>query len=109
MVGSPPRHPAPARLFFGHGSLEHNVAPPQRGRCTRQIRPARIPLRAPDKIGAKIRLARLVRVHYKLGLGARGVEKNTVSVRHRDRDDLAATTLHDFIETIQKEIRERSL
>jgi len=65
--------------------------------------------RSPDKIGAKIRLARLDRVPYMLVLGAREVEENTVSVRHRDRDDLGATTLHDFIETIQKEIRERSL
>ena len=65
--------------------------------------------RSPDKIGAKIRLARLDRVPYMLVLGAREVEENTVSVRHRDRDDLGATTLKDFIETIQKEIRERSL
>jgi threonyl-tRNA synthetase len=65
--------------------------------------------RSPDKIGAKIRLARLDRVPYMLVLGAREVEENTVSVRHRDRDDLGTTTLHDFIETIQKEIRERSL
>lgn len=65
--------------------------------------------RTPDKIGAKIRLARLDRVPYMLVLGAREVEEGTVSIRHRDREDLGAATLHDFIETIQKEIRERSL
>ncbi len=65
--------------------------------------------RSADKIGAKIRLARLDRVPYMLVLGAREVEEGTVSIRHRDRDDLGASTLHDFIETIQKEIRERSL
>jgi threonyl-tRNA synthetase len=65
--------------------------------------------RSADKIGAKIRLARLDRVPYMLVLGAREVEDGTVSIRHRDRDDLGATPLHDFIETIQKEIRERSL
>jgi len=42
-------------------------------------------------------------------LGAREVEEGTVSVRHREREDLGAAPLHDFIETIQKEIRERSL
>lgn len=65
--------------------------------------------RSSDKIGAKIRLARLDRVPYMLVLGAREVEDGTVSVRHRDRDDLGATPLHDFIQTIQTEIRERSL
>ncbi len=65
--------------------------------------------RSSDKIGAKIRLARLDRIPYMLVLGAREIEDGTVSVRHRDRDDLGATPLHDFLETIQNEIRERSL
>jgi len=65
--------------------------------------------RSSDKIGAKIRLARLDRVPYMLVLGAREVEDGTVSIRHREREDLGAIPLHDFIETIQKEIRERSL
>jgi threonyl-tRNA synthetase len=65
--------------------------------------------RTSDKIGAKIRLARIDRVPYMLVLGAREVEDGTVSVRHREREDLGAVSLHDFIETIQKEIRDRSL
>ena len=43
-----------------------------------------------DKVGAKIRLARLDRVPYMLIIGAREAESGTVSVRHRDRDDLGA-------------------
>ena len=65
--------------------------------------------RAADKIGAKIRLARLDRVPYMIVLGSREVEQNTVSVRHRDRDDLGAMTLDDFVGTICEEISNRSL
>lgn len=62
-----------------------------------------------DKVGAKIRLARLDRVPYMLVLGAKEVEEGTVSVRHRDRDDLGAKPLADFIAEVTAEIRERRL
>jgi threonyl-tRNA synthetase len=62
-----------------------------------------------DKVGAKIRLARLDRVPYMLVLGAREIENNEVSVRHRDRDDLGTQSVDDFVAHIQKEISERSL
>ena len=62
-----------------------------------------------DKVGAKIRLARLDRVPYMLVLGAREVENNQVSVRHRDREDLGTQSVDDFVANIQKEISERSL
>jgi threonyl-tRNA synthetase len=65
--------------------------------------------RTADKVGAKIRLARLDRVPYMLVLGAREVEEGTVSVRHRDRDDLGTTTLDDFLGTIRAEVANRSL
>jgi len=65
--------------------------------------------RTSDKVGAKIRLARLERVPYMLVLGAREVEEGTVSVRHRDRDDLGTRPLDDFIGTICEEIASRSL
>ena len=61
-----------------------------------------------DKVGAKIRLARLDRVPYMLVLGAREVENNQVSVRHRDREDLGTQSVDDFVAQIQKEISERS-
>ena len=62
-----------------------------------------------DKVGAKIRNARLERVPYMLVLGAKEVEEGTVSVRHRDKDDLGAKPLDQFIADITAEIRERSL
>jgi threonyl-tRNA synthetase len=62
-----------------------------------------------DKVGAKIRNARLERIPYMLVLGAKEVEEGTVSVRHRDKDDLGAKPLDQFIEEITAEIRERSL
>ncbi|MCU0797023.1 MAG: threonine--tRNA ligase [Akkermansiaceae bacterium] len=65
--------------------------------------------RSSDKVGAKIRLARLDRVPYMLVLGAREVEEGTVSVRHRDKDDLGTKPLDDFIGTICEEIASRSL
>ena len=65
--------------------------------------------RSNDKIGAKIRLARLDRVPYMLVLGAREVEDGTVSIRHRDNEDLTTKPLPDFIAAIREEIRTRSL
>jgi threonyl-tRNA synthetase len=62
-----------------------------------------------DKVGAKIRNTRLERVPYMLVLGAKEVEEGTVSVRHRDRDDLGAKPVADFIAEITEEIRERKL
>ncbi len=65
--------------------------------------------RAAEKIGAKIRLARLDRVPYMLVIGGREAETNSVSVRHRDRDDLGSIPLDDFVANIQKEISTRAL
>jgi threonyl-tRNA synthetase len=65
--------------------------------------------RTSDKIGAKIRNARLDRVPYMLVIGQREAEEGTVSVRHRDKDDLGAKPLDEFIAEITAEIRERSL
>ena len=62
-----------------------------------------------DKIGAKIRLARLERVPYMLVVGAREQETRCVSVRHRDRDDLGSRSLDDFVGQIYDEIQTRSL
>ena len=65
--------------------------------------------RSSDKIGAKIRLARLDRVPYMLVIGQREAEEGTVSVRHRDKDDLGAKPLDQFIKEITEEIKTRSL
>ncbi len=65
--------------------------------------------RTNEKVGAKIRVARLDRVPYMLVLGAKEVEDGTVSIRHRDHEELATMTLEEFTEKIITEIRERRL
>lgn len=65
--------------------------------------------RTADKIGAKIRLARLDRVPYMLVIGQREAEEGTVSVRHRDRDDLGARPLDAFLADLTEEVRGRRL
>jgi threonyl-tRNA synthetase len=65
--------------------------------------------RTSDKIGAKIRNARLERIPYMLIIGQKELEEGLVSVRHRDQDDLGAMPLAEFVEKLSKENRERSL
>ncbi len=64
---------------------------------------------AGDKIGAKIRLARMDRLPYLCVLGEREVADNTISVRHRDLGDLGSLPLNEFIQRISDEISLRSL
>ena len=56
-----------------------------------------------DKIGAKIRQARLQRVPYMLIIGGREEESRTVSVRSRDEGDIGAMALDTFIDKIVQE------
>lgn len=65
--------------------------------------------RAAEKLGAKIRLARLDRVPYMLVIGGQEAETNSVSVRHRDRENLGTQTLDEFVQNIREEITNRSL
>jgi threonyl-tRNA synthetase len=60
-----------------------------------------------DKIGAKIRLAQLEKVSYMLVLGAREEEAGEVAVRGRKSGDEGAFSVSNFVERIQKEIKER--
>ena len=53
-----------------------------------------------DKIGAKIRQARLQRVPYMLIIGEREQNNRTVSVRSRDEGDIGAMPLDRFVERI---------
>lgn len=57
-----------------------------------------------DKIGAKIRQARLQRVPYMLIIGEREQQNRTVSVRSRDEGDIGAMDLDIFIDKLAKEI-----
>ena len=65
--------------------------------------------RASEKMGAKIRNARLDRVPYMLVIGGREAETNSVSVRHRDLEDLGTRTLAQFVEDVTFEIENRVL
>jgi threonyl-tRNA synthetase len=62
-----------------------------------------------DKIGAKIRNARLDRVPYMLIIGQKEEEEQAVSVRHRDKDDLGSQSLADFVAHITDEARNRTI
>lgn len=62
-----------------------------------------------DKIGAKIRNARLERVPYMLVIGQREAEEGTVSVRHRDREDLGSMPFEQFMDAVSREIAERHI
>ena len=63
-----------------------------------------------EKIGYKIREARLQKLPYMLVVGANEQESNTVSVRKRGEDgDLGAMELNTFINKICEEIRTKSL
>ena len=56
-----------------------------------------------DKMGAKIRDARLQKIPYMLVMGAREAESGTVSVRSRSEGDLGAMPLADFIAKLDAE------
>lgn len=62
-----------------------------------------------DKIGAKIRNARLERVPYMLVIGQREAEEGTVSVRHREKEDLGSMPFEQFMDAVSREIAERHI
>ena len=57
----------------------------------------------PEKIGYKIRTARLERVPYMLIVGEKEVESNSVSVRKRDIGDLGSMTVSQLREMLREE------
>ncbi|MDO5470702.1 MAG: threonine--tRNA ligase [Akkermansia sp.] len=62
---------------------------------------------APDKIGAKIRNARLDRVPYMIVVGQREAEEGKVSVRHRELDVVGTMMVDDFVTAVTDEIAQR--
>ncbi|MBQ5664509.1 MAG: threonine--tRNA ligase, partial [Akkermansia sp.] len=62
---------------------------------------------APDKIGAKIRNARLDRVPYMIVVGQREAEEGKVSIRHRELDVIGTMAVDEFIEALEAEIAQR--
>jgi threonyl-tRNA synthetase len=62
-----------------------------------------------DKIGAKIRLAQLDKVPYMLVLGAREEQAAKVAVRSRSRGDEGVVSALQFVERVQREIKEKKI
>ena len=62
-----------------------------------------------EKIGYKIREARLQKIPYMLVVGAKEEEEKLVSVRSRFAGDEGQTTLDAFLDNIKEEIRTRVL
>jgi len=63
----------------------------------------------PEKIGAKIRDAELMRIPYMLIIGGREMEEGTVSVRHRNEGDRGAVKVEELIASLNEEVAERRL
>ncbi len=62
-----------------------------------------------EKIGFKIREAALEKVPYVLVAGDKEVEQNGVAVRERGGKDLGVMPLQDFIDKVQKKIKDKSI
>lgn len=60
-----------------------------------------------EKIGYKIREARMKRIPYMLVVGEKEVEDKLVSVRKRDEGDQGQVKLDDFMENMMSEIKEK--
>ena len=56
-----------------------------------------------DKLGAKIRNARSARHPYMIVLGEKDAENNTVSIRSRDKGELGAMPLEQFLAMLTEE------
>lgn len=65
--------------------------------------------RHPDKIGAKIRRAQLEKVSYMLVVGGKEAAANAVAVRSRAKGDEGVKPFAEFLEKIQREVKERTL
>ena len=58
----------------------------------------------PEKIGYKIRNARLERVPYMLIVGEKEVESNMVAVRRRDEGELGSMSVGELVEMLRQEV-----
>jgi threonyl-tRNA synthetase len=62
-----------------------------------------------DKIGAKIREAQIQKVPFMIVLGDKELEENKIAVREKNKGDLGAMNLDEFIETARKLRETRAL
>ena len=60
-----------------------------------------------EKIGYKIREAQLQKVNYMLILGEKEAEAGNLSVRNREKGDLGASGIDEFIAALKKELEEK--
>ena len=58
-----------------------------------------------EKIGYKIREAQLKKVPYMLIIGEKEQDSNSVGVRSREKGDIGAMKIEEFIEKILKEVQ----
>ena len=62
-----------------------------------------------EKIGYKIREAQMEKVPYMLIVGDKEAEAGLVAVRRRDKGDVGAVSVDEFIATITQEIAEKTV
>ncbi len=62
-----------------------------------------------EKLGKKIRDAQLEKVPYVVVVGEKEVNDKTISVRQRDGVDLGSKNLDEFIQELDKEVKEKSI
>jgi threonyl-tRNA synthetase len=60
-----------------------------------------------EKVGYKIREAQVKKIPYMLIVGDREAENGEVAIRHREKGDLGAGKLNDFVAGLKKEIAEK--
>jgi len=61
-----------------------------------------------EKVGRKIRDTELAKIPYMLIVGEKDVEAKTVSVRKQSAGELGAMQVSDFIQLIEKEVKEKT-
>ena len=61
-----------------------------------------------EKIGYKIREAQMDKVPYMLVVGEKEATDNLVAVRRRDKGDMGAVPVDEFVKTIVKEIADKT-
>ena len=59
-----------------------------------------------EKIGKKIRDAALKKIPYSIIIGEKEVENNTISIRKHGEGDIGSETVKDFIDLLQKELKD---
>lgn len=62
-----------------------------------------------EKTGKKVAEAQVARVPYMLVVGDRDIEAGNVSVRHREKGDLGARSVEQFLSDLQSEVESRAL